>query len=115
MTEARKSRKIAANYIFLPEHPLVKNGYVILTPSLVTLVDTGGQLKEIAGLEFYGGMIVPDYVVDYQSAFQPEKEMLPLLEQWFAERGNIYHKVAILEGADLKNLIWSRTARVRLL
>lgn len=115
MREERKNRKIAANYIFLPGQPLVKNGYVILTSSQVTVVDTGGQVREIAGLEFYGGMIVPDYIIDYQAFFQSEKEMLPLLEQWFAERGNIYRKVAILEGADLRTLTWRRTARVRLL
>ena len=110
-----KDRKIAANYLFLPGYPLIKNGYVVLTPSERTVVDTGGQLREIAGLEFYGGMLVPDYVVEYQASFQPGIEILPLLEQWFAERGNSWQRVAVLEGADLKIFTWRRGARVRLL
>lgn len=109
-------RKIAANYIYLPGFPLVKNGYVVLGGTMVPeVVDTGGRMKEIAGLEFYGGMIVPDYIVEYQACFRPGGEILPLLEQCFAERGNICHRVAILEGADLKTFTWRPGARVRLL
>jgi len=52
-------RKIAANYICLPGFPLVKNGYVILEQGRVKdVVDTGGRIREIQGLEFYGGLIV---------------------------------------------------------
>ena len=48
-------RKIAANYICLPGFPLVKNGYVILEQGRVKdVVDTGGRIREIQGLEFYG-------------------------------------------------------------
>ena len=50
-------RKIAANYICLPGFPLVKNGYVILEQGWVKdVVDTGGRIREIQGLEFYGGL-----------------------------------------------------------
>ena len=46
-------RKIAANYICLPGFPLVKNGYVILEQGRVKdVVDTGGRIREIQGLEF---------------------------------------------------------------
>ena len=56
-------RKIAANYICLPGFPLVKNGYVILEQGRVKdVVDTGGRIREIQGLEFYGGLIVAAYV-----------------------------------------------------
>lgn len=109
-------RKIAANYIFLPGLPLVRNGYVEITvPQRVRLVDTGGIMKEIAGLEFYGGLIVPDYVCRYETFFLPGMKMLPFLEQLFAQKGNIYQGIAIIEGADLQQLVWKEKAKVRLL
>ena len=97
-------RKIAANYIFVPGWPLVKNGYVEI-----------GQIKEIAGLEFYGGMIVPDYVCACKSLLLPEVEILPFLERLFAQKGNVYQRVALIEGADLIRLVWKERAAIRLL
>ena len=41
--------------------------------------------------------------------------MLPLLERWFAERGNHFEQVALVEGADLLHLTWSDAAKIRLL
>lgn len=64
-------RKIAANYICLPGFPLVKNGYVILEQGRVKdVVDTGGRIREIQGLEFYGGLIVAAYVAAYQERLE---------------------------------------------
>ena len=57
-------RKIAANYIFVPGYPLVKNGYVVLENGRIAdVVDTGGVILEIQGLEFYGGMLVTDMLL----------------------------------------------------
>ena len=65
-------RKIAANYICLPGFPFVKNGYVILEQGRVKdVVDTGGRIREIQGLEFYGGLIVAAYVAAYQGRLDP--------------------------------------------
>ena len=56
-------RKIAANYILLPGFEFVKNGYVVLKDGKVMdVVNTGGEIREIPCLEFYGGMIVDDSV-----------------------------------------------------
>ena len=56
-------RKIAANYILLPGFEFVKNGYVVLKDGKVMdVVNTGGEIREIPCLEFYGGMIVDDCV-----------------------------------------------------
>ena len=109
-------RKIAANYIFLPEHELVKNGYVKLeTTQKVQIIDTGGKIKDEAGLEFYGGMLVPDYVCQYQSLFKRDEKMIPVLDQIFAEHRQDYAKLAIIEGADLIHLEWTEKAVIHIL
>lgn len=113
--EEEKIRKIAANYIYCPDNPLVKNGYVEITADGVRVVETGGQIREVAGMEFYGGLIVPDYVMKHKVRFRPGAKMLPLLEQCFAEGGSDFRQVAIVEGADLLQLLWCDSARIRLL
>ena len=116
LQEKKKIRKIAANYIYWPGSTLVKNGYVEISASQeVKVVDTGGQMKEIAGLEFYGGLIVPDYIYGFEDLFLPEAKMLPFLEQLFALKGSICQEAAIIEGADLLQLVWKKEARIRLL
>lgn len=73
-------RKIAANYICLPGFPLVKNGYVILEQGRVKdVVDTGGRIREIQGLEFYGGLIVAAYVAAYQGRLEEGDLLLALV------------------------------------
>lgn len=114
--ETKNNRKIASNYIYLPECSLVKNGYVeIIAGRGVRIMDTGGQIREVAGLEFYAGIIVPDYVVGCESLFQTGKKMLPVLEHLFAEKGNIFYRVAIIEKADLLELAWQNETAIRLL
>lgn len=114
--ENEKIRKIAANYIFWPGIPLVKNGYVEISASGgVRVVDTGGKMREIAGLEFYGGMIVPAYVCDYRESWRPGMGLLPFLTRLFACRGADCRRPAIIEGADLRGLVWTEKADVRLL
>ena len=57
-------RKISANYIFPVSGPPHKNGIVVVekTGKILEVIDTGGDLREIAGLEFYNGIIVPGFV-----------------------------------------------------
>ncbi|MDE7375016.1 MAG: hypothetical protein K2M86_06815 [Odoribacter sp.] len=114
--ENDKVRKVAANYIFLPGAPLVKNGYVEVSALRgMRVVDTQGEIREIPGLEFYGGMIVPDYVCEHKHEWLPGMEMLPFLERLYARRGDVFRKIAIIEGADLRRLVWQEKADVRLL
>ena len=40
-------RKIAANYIFLPDSPLIKNGYVVIEQGEVRVVNTGGHILSL--------------------------------------------------------------------
>ena len=109
-------RKIAANYIFLPGFPLVKNGYVVWEDGEVTdVVDTGGRIREIQGLEFYGGMIVPDFVREYVKGLQDGEELVGALEKIYSEFPRKQYKLAIMEGADLKALKWRDGGRISLL
>lgn len=57
-------RKIAANYIFPVDRPPLKNGIITFDKNgkILELIDTQGDFKEIANLEFYNGVIVPGFV-----------------------------------------------------
>lgn len=109
-------RKIAANYIFLPGFRLVKNGYVVWEDGQgVEVVDTGGQIREIQGLEFYGGMIVPDFICEYTGSWQVGEDLLALLEKIYSEAPGKKYRLAVIEGADLRTLKWKEGGKVGLL
>ncbi|HAM98869.1 MAG TPA: hypothetical protein DCQ26_09705 [Marinilabiliales bacterium] len=57
-------RKIAANSIFPVSGAPIKNGHVVLSDSgeILDVVGGGDTLHEIAGLEFYNGILVPGFV-----------------------------------------------------
>ena len=106
-------RKIGANYIYWPGSPLIKNGSLeCLGGQLWRVVDTGGIFREIAGLEFYGGILVPAGVCGEVACFQPEQPFLSQLDALYAQ-GVSVAEVAIIEGADLRTLIWKAGATVR--
>lgn len=109
-------RKIAANYIYWPGYPLVKNGYIAFgDDGRIEVVDTGGEVREIAGLEFYGGLIVPDFVCRESKSFYADKPILPVLDNIFVLYPEYSVKAAIIEGADLRTLTWKAAAHIRLL
>ena len=109
-------RKIAANYICLPGFPLVKNGYVILEQGRVKdVVDTGGRIREIQGLEFYGGLIVAAYVAAYQERLEEGDLLLPWLDDIYRRGGARFPGPPIWEGADLLKLTWTNKTKFRLL
>ncbi|MEA1897282.1 MAG: amidohydrolase family protein [Bacteroidota bacterium] len=57
-------RKISANYIFPVSGAPLKNGIIVLDSNnvITDIIDTGGNLKETANLEYYNGIIVPGFV-----------------------------------------------------
>ncbi len=57
-------RKISANYIFPVSGMPLKNGIIVLDSNniITDIIDTRGNLKEIANLEYYNGVIVPGFV-----------------------------------------------------
>lgn len=54
-------RKIAANLIFPITSEPVKNGHLLIDDddTLIKVVNTQGELNEIAGLEYYSGILIP--------------------------------------------------------
>lgn len=111
-----RERKIAANYIFWPGRPLVKNGYIVVRgDGHVEVKETGGRIWEIEGLEFYGGLIVPGRVCCCAGAFREGEALLPVLERCYAAWEDRDFAPALIEGADLRALAWRTGAVVRLL
>jgi len=57
-------RKISATWIFPGNLPPLKNGILICENdgTVIDLIDTGGKLREQAGLEQYSGILVPGFV-----------------------------------------------------
>ncbi len=57
-------RKISANYIFPVSGKTLKYGILVLDDrnKIVDLIDTGGNLRESAGLEYYNGILVPGFI-----------------------------------------------------
>lgn len=107
------ARKIAANYIYLPGKPLVKNSYVVVEEGQpVVVADTGGVLQDLAGLEFYGGMLVADFVYGREDAFTVGEPLLPVLEALYAGQEEVCG-IVLIEGADLRHLQWQAGARIR--
>jgi len=57
-------RKIAATWVFPGNQPPLKNGILVCENdgTVMDLIDTGGQLREQASLEYYSGILVPGFV-----------------------------------------------------
>jgi aminodeoxyfutalosine deaminase len=57
-------RKISANYLFPVDKPPVKNGIIILDDSnrIIDLVNPGSDNIEIAGVEYFNGILVPGFI-----------------------------------------------------
>lgn len=109
-------RKIASNYIYLPGFPLVKNGYVIWdSGSVADVVDTGGIIKEIPRLEFYGGLIVAGYVKGMRERLKAGEDIVSVLNELYQEKGYDYQSLALVEGADLLNRIFRENVTIQIL
>ena len=79
------------------------------------MVDTGGRIREIQGLEFYGGLIVAAYVAAYQERLEEGDLLLLWLDEIYRRGGEEYQGVGIWEGADLLKLTWTNKTKFRLL
>ena len=92
-------RKIAANYILLPGFEFVKNGYVVLKDGKVMdVVNTGGEIREIPCLEFYGGI--------------PGDSIREKILQLYRESEVCGNGLALIQGADFTRFIWMPESRI---
>jgi len=59
-----KIKKFAANWVWVKPGQILKNGIVAFDENntVVDVIDTGGNLREISGLEFHNGVLVPGFV-----------------------------------------------------
>ncbi|MCR9010910.1 hypothetical protein [Gabonibacter chumensis] len=106
-------RKIAANYIFLPGYPLVRNGYVVIDgQNVVDVVNTGGFIREIPGLEFYGGMIVAGFLMSDKRDWCPGDDLLSCMVDIYDKRCDLRTGLALVQGADWEHFRWSEEASV---
>ena len=105
-------RKIAANYILLPGFEFVKNGYVVLKDGkVVDVVNTGGEIREIPCLEFYGGMIVDD-CVRQQIQWVPGDPIREKILQLYRESEVCGNSLALIQGVDFTRFIWMPESRI---
>lgn len=61
----RAMRKIAANIVFTGVGAPIKNGHVVVDDNgyIIDVVDSGGQIVEIEGLEYFNGILIPGLVL----------------------------------------------------
>lgn len=105
-------RKIAANYILLPGFEFVKNGYVVLKDGMVVdVVDTGGEIREIPCLEFYGGMLVDDSVRQH-IVWSPGDPICEKILQLYRGKEGDGNGLALIQGADFSHFIWMPESRI---
>ncbi len=57
-------RKIAANLIYPVTSPPIKNGILVLDKDnvIIDIIDPSKHFKEVAGCEFYNGVLVPGFI-----------------------------------------------------
>ena len=107
-------RKIAANYIYWPGYPLVKNAYItIYSDNQVRVIDTGGRIDEIEGMEFYAGIIVPHFVSANVCLFHEGESLLTILDRLYRQNKSFPLAPAIIESADLRRMSWTSFSVIR--
>ena len=103
-------RRVAANYLFLPGRPLLRNGYAVVEGGLVVaVVDTGGVMRELPRLEFYGGLLV-DAVACEMADWRPGDDILARLAERYALSAT--GSLALVEGADFVRFRWLPATRL---
>lgn len=106
-------RLITANYVFLPGSLLMKYGIVCLEDrKVVEVIDTGGKIREQAGLEFYGGLLADGRVKECLtwSAGDP---LLECLSGCYNAKGLLQGEgLCLIEQADLTNFLWLPESRI---
>lgn len=70
------------------------------------VVDTGGELREIHGLEFYGGMIVSAALLEKRGTWKAGQPLLAFLTECYGGSDESVTGLAIIKGADWKRMVF---------
>ena len=75
------------------------------------MVNTGGEIREIPCLEFYGGMIVDDCVRQHIQ-WVPGDPIREKILQLYRENGACGNSLALIQGVDFTRFIWMPESRI---
>ena len=90
----------------------MKNGYIVLKDGMVVdVVNTGGEIREIPCLEFYGGMLVDDRVRQH-IVWSPGDPIREKILQLYRETKAYGNGLALIQGADFSHFIWTPESRI---
>jgi aminodeoxyfutalosine deaminase len=99
-------KKFAATYVYTLCGEVLKNGIVVVDNegTILDVIDTGGELRELASMEFHAGIIVPGFVHAHthlqlshlRGIIQPNSGIIPFLKQ-----------VALLKNASEETVVHS--------
>jgi cytosine/adenosine deaminase-related metal-dependent hydrolase len=108
-------RKFSAHYIFTGTGQVLAKGIITVTDQgiVADITDTNGMLEEIAGVEFYSGVITPGFVNAHchlelshlRAAFR-EKSGLPAFLKNVAERRNFNEHKVMDEARNADSELW---------
>jgi hypothetical protein len=94
-------KKFAANYLVSDTEKFLKNGIVVATETgvVVEFIDTDGDLREIAQLSFFNGILMANFrFVRNHSGFTGSTQV-PILATLY------FQQMAELDEANLQNII----------
>jgi hypothetical protein len=96
-------RRISANYVFPVSGPPLKNGIIEFDNQgkIISVTDPGNDFKEISGIEFYNGILIPKLILPYcrlePYIFQAEITNYPDLRKFITRE---LHEITSSDGMD---------------
>ncbi len=98
-------RKISATYVFPVSSPPVRNGIITINDRgrITGIKDPGDRFLEIAGLEYYNGILVPSFILA-GGVPVPETDRPIPLEQLFPEMSRLQETEKYTFDRLLKNV-----------
>ncbi|MDR0765589.1 MAG: hypothetical protein LBF09_01455 [Odoribacteraceae bacterium] len=111
---AKTTRAIAAHYILLPGHPLLKNGSVAWQQDAPPrLLPSSLPARETHGTEFHAGMIVADFAREEIRDWLPGDSLVERLSRLYATCPRETLALAVVQGADWETLSWTTGTTIK--
>ncbi|MGL5682745.1 MAG: hypothetical protein ACRDDZ_06765 [Marinifilaceae bacterium] len=96
-------RRIGAHYIFLPGCQFQKGGYAEFSNNKITMCQHAITDKEIAGLEFYGGLLITAEAARYLAQQAHPCDIKQVLSRFYSQCHDI-SGFATIGGIDFVSL-----------